>query len=104
MTGSYHEFRPMIEPPEPDGLGAQVIRVIAQTQRIPLESISLDSTFEELKIDSLDGINIVFALENEFGIEIPDEGVQNLRSVRETVEGVRKLVAEKNQPVPPGAA
>ena len=94
----------MIEPPEPDSLGEQVIRVIAQTQRIPLESISLDSTFEELKIDSLDGINIVFALENEFGIEIPDEGVQNLRSVRETVEGVRKLVAEKSQPVPPGAA
>ena len=34
---------------------------------------------------SLDGINIVFAIENEFGINIPDEGAQNLRSVRETV-------------------
>ncbi len=68
-------------------LGAQVIRVIAQTQRIPVESISLDSTFEELKIDSLDGINIIFALENEFAINIPDEGVQNMRSVRDTVAG-----------------
>lgn len=87
-----------------DQLGTQVIRVIAQTQRIPVASISLDSTFEELKIDSLDGINIVFALENEFGINIPDEGVQNLRSVRETVEGVKKLVAEKSLTVPPGAA
>jgi len=85
-------------------LGTQVIRVIAQTQRIPAESITLDSTFEQLKIDSLDGINIVFALENEFGINIPDEGVQNLRSVRETVEGVRKLIAEKPEAVPPGAA
>lgn len=85
-------------------LGAQVIRVIAQTQRLPVESISLDSTFEELKIDSLDGINIIFALENEFAINIPDEGVQNMRSVRDTVEGVRKLVEEKPQAVPPGAA
>ena len=90
--------------PETDELGAHVIQVIAQTQRIPAESISLDSTFEQLKIDSLDGINIVFALENEFQINIPDEGVQNLRSVRETVEGVRKLLAERSQVVPPGAA
>lgn len=87
-----------------DDLGAHVIRVIAQTQRIPVESISLDSTFEELKIDSLDGINIVFALENEFAINIPDEGVQNMRSVRETADGVKKLLTEKSLTVPPGAA
>ena len=78
-------------------LSAKVIAAIAKAQRIPLETISLDSTFEDLKIDSLDGINIVFALENEFGIEIPDEGAQNLRSVRETVEGVQKLVEQKAQ-------
>jgi acyl carrier protein len=94
----------MSETSESADLSAQVIRVIAQTQRIPIESISLDSTFDELKIDSLDGINIVFALENEFGIEIPDEGVQNMRSIRETVDGVARLVAAKQQPASPGAA
>lgn len=92
---------------EAEDLGTRVIRVIAHTQRIPQESISLDSTFEQLKIDSLDGINIVFALENEFGLNIPDEGVQNMRSVRETVEGIKKLISQKEnleEPVPPGAA
>jgi acyl carrier protein len=97
-------FDGMPEQSRPDELGHRVIRVIAETQRIPAEGISLDSTFEELKIDSLDGINIVFALENEFEINIPDEGVQNLRSIRETVNGVRKLLEEKQQPVPPGGA
>ena len=97
-------FSPMPDFLETENLGTHVIRVIAQTQRIPAESISLDSTFEDLKIDSLDGINIVFALENEFAVNIPDEGVQNLRSVRETVEGVKKLIAEKSLTVPPGAA
>jgi acyl carrier protein len=94
----------MSELSETDGLGAQVIRVIAQTQRLPQDSVAADSTFEELKIDSLDGINIIFALENEFGIEIPDEGVQNMRSVREVVQGVRKLLGAKQQVIPPGAA
>jgi acyl carrier protein len=83
-------------PEQPDaGLASKVIAVIAKSQRIPVETVKLDSTFEELKIDSLDGINIVFALENEFGITIPDEGVQNLRSVRETVDGIEKLLQEK---------
>jgi acyl carrier protein len=76
-------------------LASKVIAVIAKAQRIPPETISIDSTFEELKIDSLDGINIVFALENEFGIDIPDEGVQNLHSVRQTVDGIAKLLEEK---------
>jgi acyl carrier protein len=89
---------------ETNDLGAHVIRVIAETQRIPPDTVTLDSTFEELKIDSLDGINIVFALENEFGINIPDEGVQTMRSVSETVEGVRQLLEQKNLAVPPGAA
>ncbi len=84
-------------------LSAQVIRVIAQTQRIPADTITIDSTFEQLKIDSLDGINIIFALENEFSVEIPDEGVQNMRSVRETVDGVRLLIERKRQSPPPGA-
>jgi acyl carrier protein len=94
----------MPEHVETDELADKVLRVIAHTQRIPPESVSLDSTFEALKIDSLDGINIVFELEKEFNIEIPDDGVQNLRSVRDTVEGVRKLVRAKDLAVPPGAA
>jgi acyl carrier protein len=94
----------MPEQLEADDLGPHVIRVIARSQRIPLESISLDSTFEELKIDSLDGINIVFELEKEFDIEIPDEGVQSLRSVRGAVDGVRQLVEAKAQTMHSGAA
>lgn len=86
-----------------DGLAAQVMAVIARTQRIPADSLSLDKTFEELKIDSLDGINIIFAIENEFGINIPDEGVQNLQSVRQVVDGVRVLVDEKKRNNPPDA-
>jgi acyl carrier protein len=82
---------------ETNSLDARVFAVIAKTQRIPVETISLESTFEELKIDSLDGINIVFELENTFNVTIPDDGVQNMRTVRERVEGIRKLIEQKNE-------
>jgi acyl carrier protein len=76
-------------------LAARAIQVIAKTQHLPPESITLDQTFAELKFDSLDGMNIMFAIENEFDISIPDEQAVQIKSVREMVEGIEKLVAAK---------
>ena len=76
----------------PDDLSQRVIAVIAATQHIAVEKISEESSFQQLGIDSLDGINILFALENEFNINIPDDEAQSIRTVRDAVEGVRKLV------------
>lgn len=73
----------------------RVIRVIAETQRMPVEMIGPEATFEELKFDSLDGINILFALENEFDINIPDEDARQIKSIPEMVAGIDKLVAAK---------
>jgi acyl carrier protein len=82
-------------PEASDELIARVTAVIARTQKIPPESVTIDKTFEELKIDSLDGINILFALEEEFDVDIPDEPANQIRSVREMVEGIEKLLALK---------
>jgi acyl carrier protein len=74
---------------------ARVTGVIARTQHIAPETVTIDSTFEELKIDSLDGINILFALESEFDVDIPDDAARQIRSVREMVEGIDKLLADR---------
>ncbi len=66
--------------------------IIAATQHVPKEKITADSTFEELGIDSLDGINILFAVESEFNINIPDEAAQSIKSVRDVIEGIAKLI------------
>ena len=76
----------------PDELTQRVIAVIAATQHLDASTVTASSTFEELKIDSLDGINILFALENEFNITIPDDAANSLRSVSDAAEGVRKLL------------
>ena len=76
-------------------IATRVMQTIAKTQHVDVASFNADSTFEELKIDSLDGINIVFAVENEFGIEVPDEAMKALRSVRDVINGVEKLIQNK---------
>ncbi len=76
----------------------RVLRIIAETQRKDPAQVTIDSSFEELGIDSMDGVNIVFALENEFNINVPDDEVKNIRSVRDMVEGVRRLVEQGSAP------
>jgi acyl carrier protein len=78
-----------------DDLISRVTGVIAKTQHLPPESVTIDSTFEELKIDSLDGINILFALEGEFDVDIPDDEAKKIRSVREMAAGIETLLAAK---------
>jgi acyl carrier protein len=77
---------------------ARVLRVIATTQRIPLEKVKPDSTFEELGIDSMDSINILFDLESEFDIEIKDEDAKKIQTIREMIDGVTYLVNAKQNP------
>jgi acyl carrier protein len=60
-----------------------------------LETVTIDSTFEQLNIDSMDAVEILFALENEFDIVIPDDEVRSVRNVRQMCEGIAKLVAAK---------
>jgi acyl carrier protein len=73
-------------------LTPRILEIIAETQRKDLSQVTIDSTFEELGIDSMDGVNIVFAIENEFNINVPDEQVKSIRSVRDIVNGVEQLV------------
>ena len=79
----------------PGSVTEEVLDVIAETQRIPREKITLDGRFEELGMDSMDAVNILFALEEKFDITIPDEAAKQIRNIREMVEGVQKLVEEK---------
>ena len=82
-------------------LSQRVLGTIAQAQRIPAEKVTIDSTFEELGIDSMDGVNILFALENEFDITIPDEAAKQILNVRQMVDGVERILEQKTDAVPP---
>ena len=82
----------------------RVLRTLAETQKLPLEQVTPEATFEQLGIDSLDGINILFALENEFDINIPDESARLVRDIRQLAEGVQRLVNQKAQTAAPEPA
>jgi len=73
----------------------RVRRVVAENQQIEPQKITIDSTFEELGIDSFDGVNLLFGIEGEFDIQVSDEDAKKLRGIRDVVEGVERLTAER---------
>lgn len=72
----------------------RVRRLVAENQQIAAETITIDSTFEDLGIDSFDGVNLLFAIENEFDIQVSDEDAKKLRGIRDVVEGVERLLGK----------
>ena len=78
-----------------EDIATRCIEIIAKSKSIPADSITLDSTFEQLNIDSLDKINISFEVEEAFNIDIPDEALGTIKTVGDMVEGVTKLQAAK---------
>lgn len=76
---------------EPPNVEERVIRAIQKVMR--KNDVQIDSTFAELEIDSLSANEILFEVEDEFDIDIPNEGIRNIRSVRDVVRGVERLLA-----------
>ena len=60
--------------------------ILAEQLDITEDEITLESLLvEDLGADSLDAIDIVMSVEDEFGIEVPDEVVENMESVNDIV-------------------
>jgi acyl carrier protein len=78
-----------------DDVIQRVRSVVAKNKGIPADAVSLDSTFADLGMDSLDAVNLLFALEEEFDISIPDHEARTINSVRGMVAGVEALLANK---------
>ena len=80
-------------------------RVIQAVGKVARDvDITIDSTFEELGVDSLSAIEILFEVEEEFEIDIPGDGARSIRTVRDVVEGVEKLLRGETVDFSGGAA
>ena len=73
----------------------RVIRVFSDFKKVVPEEIKMETTFDELGFDSLDGLNLIFELEEEFDLIIPDDQAQAMKSVGQVIEGIETLLAGK---------
>jgi acyl carrier protein len=70
---------------------SRVIGIVAEQLGIEAENVRIDASFiEDLGADSLDTVELVMALEEEFSCEIPDDAAEKITTVRDAVDYVLK--------------
>lgn len=64
----------------------KVVRIIAENLDLDVDDISSDSVItDDLGADSLDVVDLVMSFEDEFGVEIPDDAVETIKTVGDIV-------------------
>jgi acyl carrier protein len=74
----------------------RVKKIIVDQLGVEEETVTPEASFvDDLGADSLDTVELVMALEEEFGVEIPDEDAEKITKVKEAVEYIEKHASKK---------
>jgi len=74
-----------------DSIAARVKEIIVNELGVEAEKVTPEASFvEDLGADSLDTVELVMAFEEEFGLDIPDEDAEQMRTVGEAVSYLEK--------------
>ncbi|GAB4376573.1 MAG: hypothetical protein Kow0062_17040 [Acidobacteriota bacterium] len=80
--------------PTPDEIRSKVVETIAKSFKIEPDQVSDDKSFQDdLGADSLEIVELVMALEEEFGIEISDEEAEKIRTVGDAIKFITERAA-----------
>ena len=87
------------------GVEQKIIEAVAKVAKRKTEDIRLDSRFEDLGMDSLDKVTLLFELEQTFDISIPEAEVQGIQTVGDIVGRLEAFISSSSAggPMPSGS-
>ena len=81
-----------------DEIREKIFDIIAKEARLDRGTLTLETKLEDLKIESLDMVQILFGIEDAFDVYVPqDDQSFKLSTLKDVVDGVNRLVAAKQQ-------
>jgi acyl carrier protein len=72
----------------------KIAEIIAKTARVNVDEVTPESNLVDLGLTSLDTITLLFELEEAFDVEIPNEIIPSIITVRDIVEKLDENIAE----------
>lgn len=74
----------------------KIKEIVANQRRLKPSDLSLDQKLEDLQVESIDLVEIIFAIEDEFDIDVPqDRDAMKLETLGDVVDGVQGLIEKK---------
>ena len=74
----------------------RITKIIKEQLGVEESEVKLEARFvDDLGADSLDTVEILMAIEEEFGIEIPDEDAENAKTVEDVISYINKHPKKK---------
>lgn len=70
----------------------KVKKIISDQLEVAVDKLSMDTSFEDIDADSLDIVELVMALEEEFDLEISDQEIENIKTVGDIVKYIESQV------------
>ena len=86
-----------------DPVAQTILEMVAKSKQLDAATLTRETTFDQLQIDSLDKINLSFEVEEHFQIAIPDDSLNSLRTIGDVITGVHRLLLAKSVPADPQA-
>ena len=75
----------------------KVIQIVSEQMSVDRKEVSRDTSFvNDLNADSLDTVELVMELEDEFDLTIPDEEAEKLRTVGEAISYIQQHIGKKS--------
>lgn len=71
---------------------AKVKGIIADQLEVAIDRLSMETTFEDIDADSLDIVELVMVLEEEFDLEISDQKIENIKTVGDVINYIKSKV------------
>lgn len=76
-------------------ISERIISLISEQFNVDADSVNLETSFrDDLNADSLDLVELVMALEDEYGLEIEDEDVDSIKTVGDATNYIKNTLGE----------